>query len=287
MPPLFERVIGLALIVAASTGLLFNLFVLAILPRVAGESQARVEETLTILNGTLTTTNEALLIIDRSVDDVSTTMAIARSATLEVSTALSDTVPLLDTMATITGEELPTSVVAAQRSLDAAQASAASVESVLFALNTSLAFLGSIPLYNPDMPLTETLADVSESLDPLVASMEEVETNLVVATENMEAIQTEVEELALNFDRIERTVEDARGVTSQYQEVISDQQAVITDLQRSAGSWITWGRNLVIMVLLWLVLAQLGLLSQGIEMFLRGRRHERLGPSGGAHVASD
>jgi hypothetical protein len=269
MGPILERVIGIILIVAAAFGLLLTLTGLILLPRVENAAQDRAQETLTVLNGTLTTTSNALDVVDQTLDDATVTMVTVELTTRDVSRALSDTIPLLDTMAGIAGEELPTSVAATRLSLESAQDAAVAVEGVLFALN-QIPLLRA-PLYDPEVPLATTLGTVATSLETLPESLIEIETSIETASGNLGQVGSNVTTLADNLDDIALSVTEAKSVTTQYQTVVREQQAIVTDLQANIDTWITWSARVFALVLLWLAVAQVGLLTQGIDMVIRSR----------------
>ncbi len=262
-----ERVVGIALVLGALFGLTLNAMAFYYLPRVETAALQRVEETLLILNGTLSTTAEALIVVDTSLVEAVVTMDTAESTTRGVSAALSDTLPLLDTMAEIAGQELPASLVATQLSLEAAQQGAVAVEGVLFALN-SIPFLNA-PVYNPEVPLATTLTAVSTSLASLPESLGQIEESINVAGGNLNSVGEDVTLLADGLGAIALTLDDAQDVTLQYQDVVAQQQTVVSDLQANAGTWIVWGGRALALLLTWLAIAQIGLLSQGIEMVSR------------------
>ncbi|MDQ4077148.1 MAG: hypothetical protein M3220_12975 [Chloroflexota bacterium] len=270
----FEQIAGLAMILAALLGLGFILLGLFYLPRVEGATQQRVQDTLAILDGTLETTAGALGVVEQSLEDATATMDTVEGTTRGISVALSESLPLLETVADIAGEELPASLLATQRSFETAESSAAAVEAVLFALNNSLSLFGGIPLYDPETPLATTIASVSDSLEPLPESLLEIESSIRIANDNIREVRANVETLANNLDQINRTLDNAQEVTTQYQEVVTQQQALVEDLQANADSWVYWTARVVAMILIWLAVAQVGLLSQGIEL-LRQRHRGR------------
>ncbi|MGH2544829.1 MAG: hypothetical protein ACRDIB_18720 [Ardenticatenaceae bacterium] len=266
---ILERAIGVLLILAATFGLILNILGFVYLPRVENAAQERVQETLTLLNGTLSTTGSALTVIDQSLEEAVATMDIVEVTTRDVSQALADTEPLLETMANIAGEELPASVAATQLSLEAAQEGAVAVEGVLFALN-SIPLLQA-PLYDPQVPLATTLSAVVTSLEPLPESLNEIEASMEIARANLGQVRQNVTTLANNSDRITSTIDEAKEVTRQYQQVVRQQQSIVADLQANVATWITWAARVFALILIWLAIAQIGLLSQGIEMVSRSR----------------
>lgn len=270
MNPLAERIIGIALVIAAVLGLIFNIAGLVLVPRFERAVLQSTTNTLAIWEGTLETTDSGLVILDASLDNTIATMNSVEATTRGVARTVEDTSPLLETLATLTGEELPATVEQTQLSLAAAQDGIATLELLLFTLGEIP--LLNLPLYNPPVPLTESLAEVSGSLTPMVDSFQEIERSVTEAETNLGLVQEEIDTLANNLNQIDRTIVDAKGVVSQYKQVVSDQREVIGTLRQSALPGITWGSRILSMILLWLAIAQVGLLSQGLEMIGRSRK---------------
>lgn len=279
MRALVERIVGIALILGATVGLIFNGIGLFYLPSLQRGIAERVNDTLDTLDGTLVTTEEGLLVLERSLSEAALAIETAEATTRDVSQALGDTAPLFDTVEQVAGQDLLLSLAATHAAVDAAREGALAIEAVLFALN-GIPFLDA-PLYNPDAPLANSLEAITTSLDPLPESLLEIEDTVVVAGENLAIVEEDVALLAANLEQISTTLEEAQGVTDQYFLVIDQQQALIADLQANADNWITWSIRIFAMIIIWLVIAQLGLLSQGIEMVLRSRDRRRVEAVGG------
>lgn len=270
MPPLLERVIGIALIVGAALGLLFNIAGLVMVPRLSATVRDGAVTTLNTLDNTLATTAEGLVVVDSSLDNATETVDALAATTRGVAQTVEDTTPLFDTIIDLSGEALPTTIATTQLSLLGAAEGMQTIEAVLGTLN-AVPLLG-LPAYNPPVSLYDSLVGVSTSLEPLATSFTDIESDMTTARANLETVNQEITTLANTLDQVDTTIEEARTVTGQYAEVIDQQRAVVNNLQGSLDTGITWAGFAASMLLVWLAIAQVGLLSQGFEMVARSGR---------------
>lgn len=270
MPPLLERLIGIALIVGAALGLLFNIAGLVLVPRLSATVRDGAVTTLATLDSTLATTAEGLVVVDSSLDNAQETVDALTATTRGVAQTVEDTTPLFDTMIDLSGEALPTTIATTQLSLLGAAEGMQTIEVLLGTLN-AVPLLG-LPRYNPPAPMYESLVNVSTSLEPLASSFTQIESDMATARENLDTVNQEITTLANTLDQVDTTIEDARTVTGQYQDVIEQQRAVVNSLQGNLDTGIHWAGLAISMLLVWLAIAQVGLLSQGFEMVARSGR---------------
>ncbi len=271
MSPFLQRLAGIMLVIASLIGLVVNIAALLFILPLEQQIVRGTEETLEILDHTLSTTSAGLTIVDISLDNAAVTMGSVETTTRSMGRTISDTIPLIDTVATLTGEELPASIKATQRSLDAAGVGAQAIDRVLMSLNT-LAFLQGGTAYSPPQPLHQSLANVSDSLDPLPSSFIEMQESLVLAGSNLTEVQGEVHTLANNLGQIDDTIRQAQLVNNDYRDVAKQLQGVIDNLRANVATWLRWVSIAIGVLLVWLIVAQIGLLSQGIEMIGRSRK---------------
>lgn len=267
MPPLFQRFIGIVLIIGATAGLIFNITGLFLMPRLAEAVRQETQGTLSRLNETLTTVEEGLVVVDNSLDNAGNTLDAVETTIRGVAEGIEETSPLLETMTSLTGEELPEIVSNTQASLTIAEQGAQGIETLLGSLNTLVPFV-DIP-YNPDVPLHESLANISESLSPLVDSFVEIEKSINTAGDNLQQVSDDTITVADNLAEIDQNITDAKDVIDQFEEAVAEQKEIIISFESDANSAIRWGSRAISMILFWLIIAELGLLSQGFEMVER------------------
>lgn len=269
MTPWTEKILGYALTIAAAVGLVVNFLALLFVPSWTQEANRTITSSLTTFDQTMTTTSQALDVLEGSLDDLGGTLAAVEMTGVGVATTLSDTVPLIDSIASVTGEELPAAIQSTQSSLVAAQVGANSIDSFL----ATLAFFGGNS-YDPEVSLSASLGQMSANLDPLAASLVEIQGAVEVAGDNLQLVEGDVASLNESLSSLGENLEDAQLVNRRYQEVVTTQQGVVKNLLAKVPTWITWGGRTLAAVLLWLAIAQCGMLTQGIELVARSRRRE-------------
>jgi hypothetical protein len=178
--------------------------------------------------------------------------------------AVEDTTPLMDSISKLMGTGLPDAILATQSALTSAQSSARSVESTL-ALITSFPLLPIEP-YQPEVPLTDALGNVSASLDPIPQSFTSIEDSMKTSKGNITMLAAQINIIANNVSELRTNLNDAQQVLSQYQMVLGTLQkqvdATLVNLPQLLNG-MAWG---VTIILVWLGLTQVGLLYQGFEM---------------------
>lgn len=269
MTPWTERVLGYALIVASAVGLVANVVALLFVPSWTQEANRTITSSLSVFDQTMTTTVQALEVLEGSLDDLGATLGAVEETGAGVATSLSDTVPLIDSIAAVTGEELPAAIASTQQSLAAAQVGASSIDGFL----ATLAFFGGNS-YDPEVTLAASLGQISTTLDPLAESLVEIQGAVQVAGDNLQLVEGDVESLNRSVSDLGQNLEDAQLVNEQYREVVTTQQSVVKELLAKVPTWITWGGRAFAAVLLWLAIAQCGMLTQGIELVARSRRRQ-------------
>jgi methyl-accepting chemotaxis protein len=266
---LLTRFVGFILVIGAILGLAFSIAGLVVVSRVERQVTARVLTGLDMLDRSLAATADGLSVADESLREAGDIVAATETATLGMSQTISDTIPLVNSVAALVGEDLPNSIGAAQTALDSAAASAKVVDDTLAVLAT-LAVLGGAE-YAPPVPLHASIAQVSDSLDSLPASFSEMERGLNTTADNLARIETDVAGMADNIGQIDTSLAGAQSVIDQYQGVVRELQAELATIREGLPRWLHWLRWGISLTLVWLGIAQLGLLSQGLEMVVADR----------------
>lgn len=263
------RLVGIVLLLAGVAGLIFSVAGLIILDRVRDQAEAFVAEQIGLVDQALSTTAEGLLLADRSLSQAQDAVATLEQTMSGVGVGINDTIPVLDALAELLGEQLPTTIGATQETLYSVAASAQVVDDVL-ALITAIPFLGTAR-YSPDVPLHQGFEDVAISLDGIPASLEAAESGLTATHHNLQVVQQDFAAMAEDIGRMGTSLEDARSVLGQYQQIVQDFQAMLSSARQSLPHWLTGVQVAASLVLIWLGIAQLGLITQGWELIGRSR----------------
>jgi methyl-accepting chemotaxis protein len=183
---------------------------------------------------------------------------------LTASKTVEDTVPVIDALSILLAEKLPTAIATVQTALISAQSSAQAIEGTLQIL-TAIPFLPMEP-YNPDVPLPDALGEVATSLDPIPQSLIDMEKSLSTSQGNLTLVSTQVGEIATSVGDLRTTLNDTKQVLAQYQSVLSTLEGQVSVAQDNIGNVLNIVGWVVTVFLIWLGLAQIGLLTQGLEM---------------------
>jgi hypothetical protein len=259
-----KRFFGLALILLSLIGLLLSVAGLVLIPRVGRGVEARMTHTLDLAILTLEVTGESLTLANTSLDQSVDALGAAQSTTEGVGETLEDTGPLLDRLAMVVGGDLPEVITSTQKSLDSAQESALVIDRVLYGLD-SISFLTSVE-YDPEVPLSQSLADVADSLEGLPASFTVMQEDLETAQTNLEMVEIGISDLADSLADIETSLQEAKEVIAKYVGVVGSVETELEDMRQNLPRWIQISEWVVAFVLVWLAIIQIGLFFQGREM---------------------
>jgi hypothetical protein len=127
----------------------------------------------------------------------------------------------------------------------------------------------SLDAYNPEIPMHEAVGNVAASLETIPASLREAEAGLDAAGTSLDMLQGNLGAMTSGVGQIAGSLEESRAVVSQYQGIVSDVQGMITNVRTSLPQWLQWLRIGLSLVLIWLGIAQIGLITQGWELVAR------------------
>ncbi len=274
MPAILERIIGIVLAITAAVGLVMNIGALIFIPGIEQTAKLSINNTITVLDTTLTTTTDGLDVVTGSLDSAQTTLSAVEDTTRTVARTINDTRPAVQVVRDLSADALPQTISGTRSALQVASASAAGIDTVLLAL-ADINILGTTigVEYNPETSLSSSLAEVDASLALLEESFTDISTSLETADGNLADVNTQITGVADSLALFDVTIAQAKNVTAQYRNVVAQQQQVMETLETQVLPGVTWGVRGVMALLIWLAVAQLGLLAQGIEMIGRsGRR---------------
>ena len=263
-----KRVSGLLLVIAATAGFIFSIVGIIEIWRYKPVVEQTAIESLALLDQTLITTQDGLTVVDQVVQTTTVDTASLQMALQSLAQTIHATNPMLDSLTGLTSKDFPAAVDATQTSLASAQSSALLIDNVLAAL-TSIPLLPMDP-YKPDVPLHTALAQVSTSLNSLTPALATINSSLVDGKTNLGDVEVELNKMSETTKGIGIALGGAQTIISQYQTVTTQLKLRVEAAQRAAPGWITTITWILSIFLAWLLIAQLGLCTQGLEM-LRDR----------------
>lgn len=261
----FGRTFGVLLILAAITGFVFSISGLVTVIRAKPTLVRNITDSIDLIIVTLDTTAEGLEITQQSLE---TSVESVRSlqVTIQSTTkAIDSTLPLMDSVAIMLKEDLPRTISAVQTSLSTAQQSAKIIDTVLRALT----FLNR-NAYNPAVPLDRALSQISASMNDLPETFANMEANLQQTSSQIETIKAELELISVNIDDIEASLERYADVVEAYLVSVAEIESKLFVFKSSISSIVDRAIIGAIIFLIWMAIAQIGLLTQGWEL-LKGK----------------
>lgn len=259
---------GIALIIAGVVGLVLSVGGLIVLPRLERQVEAVAVEQLEIVERALATTLDGLITAETSLVQAAEAIDTLEGIMVDVGYAINDTVPIIDTAAELLGEQLPTTIEATQETLTSVATSAQLVDDILGVISV-VPFLG-LERYSPDVSLYQGFKDVSDGLDGIPELLITAQEGLSAGTDSLQDVEKGFAAMAQSIGETGTSLESAQSVLNDYQQIVGDLDSTLSSVRESLPGWLRtlrWGLTLV---LIWLGVAQIGLITQGWELL--GRR---------------
>jgi uncharacterized protein YukE len=273
-----RRILGVFVMLAGILGLVLSLAGLVTVwvakPTVGGY----VSDTIDTLNESVVTsqrvvdvTGEALGATIDSVDALSAMLGTT-AATVE------DTKPVLDEFDKIMATTLPSTLEAATTWLKSAQEAAAVLDSAIKSLDTFRTVLSAVPLiggfieqptqaYNPQVALADSLGELATNLEGLPDKFTEMSANLGKADDNLMTIQTSLTTMSSSVGRISQSLSEYEAMVTQSQSSMDNLKDVLTNIQDNLSTILNSVALVLTLFFLWLLAAQVVILSQGWELY--------------------
>ena len=270
-----RRIFGILFILAASAGIVLGWFGIIGIWRYKPTITTSVNDTLALVDETLSTADAGLTMLDSAVVTVTADIASLQSGMDALTKVLGDAGPMLDTVVKMTSKDLPALINTTQAGLASFQNSAQLVDNVLAAL-TSVPFSPITP-YVPKTPLHVTLSNISAGLETVKKSISNLNTGMQDTKKSLKTVETEL-------TKIEETINDFSGMLSEagsmidtFQGEVSQFKMRIATVHASAPAAITTFTLMVTVAAILFVISQIGLLVQGVDLLqwhiFKARKH--------------
>lgn len=263
---IIKRVFGLTLILAAAAAFIFSAFSLYELWHIKPAVTQKVTDVLTLFDQTLSITQDGLVVVGQGVQTTRTDVGSLQTGIQALAQTLHETGPMLDSLTSVTSKALPAVINSTQSSLAAAQNSAQIIDNLLLTV-TSLPFLPLAP-YKPDVPLHTALSQVSSSLNSLPSALDSINTSLNDGKANLGILEEQLNSMSETTQGIGNSLDNAQAIIDHYKSVNTQLKAQVETAQSNAANWITIAAWILSFLLVWLLIAQLGLGMLGMEMLL-------------------
>jgi len=275
---IMRRILGILVMIAGILGLLLSLTGLVMVwvtkPNIAIYANTTIDtlsQSVVTSQNVMEITGQALGATIDSVDALSEMLGTT-AATVE------DTKPVLDDISILMEDSLPSTLGAATDSLYTAQAAAQVLESTIQSLETFRFLLSATPLigdlagqpgemYNPEKPLADSLGEVASNLEGLPDTFVEISTNLSKTDDNLASIQGNLITMSDSVGLISTSLGEYKAMITQSQSSMDNLKSILTNLQSNLPAILNGFVIAVSLFLIWLLAAQIVILSQGWELY--------------------
>ena len=256
-----SRLLGIILIWIGIFGIIFSISGISItwyLKPIIQDSLLGIMDTLDLI---FINTGDALLVLDSTLESSIENLDIIYTTLDNLDTTFDNISVSLESSADLIGGDLRLTIIDTQVALSSAAVSAGIVDN-------TLRFLAAIPLigadYRPEVPLSTSLENVSESLTDIPDAFTDFEQYISETAESMTLLQTDLSNLAGNINNYENDLEDARTVISEYVLIIIDLREKLSGFQNDIPNIMFLISFLITGGFFLLGVAQITTLRQGI-----------------------
>jgi predicted nucleic acid-binding Zn-ribbon protein len=273
-----RRTLGILVMIAGILGLLLSLTGLVSIWLIKPTISGYISTTIDTLNNAMETSKKVMVVTEQAlgatVDSVNGLSDLMKNTAQSVE----DTKPILDQVNSMMNETLPNTLLSAAESLKGAQQAAELLDGAIKSLETFKAVLSFIPgmgdlgtqsteTYNPEKPMAESLGELVITLEKLPDTFTQMATNLGNAKINIDSIKGNLTTMSDSVKLISKSLEEYKNMVGQSQASIDNLKTVLTNIQNNLNMILTGMLIVISLFFLWLLAAQVVILSQGWELY--------------------
>lgn len=278
MKTALRRILGILVMIAGILGLLLSLAGIIAPWLIRPNLTQALDNTVATLSTSIDTSKQAMVVTEQALGATVNSVTALQTMLEATATSVSDTQPVLVQITELLGNELPGTLDSASTSLKSAQESAVVLDQAIRSFDSfkfvlaAVPFIGaSIPLdtppYNPEVTLADSLGEVAVQLEGLPAKFTEMSTNLDKADDNLVTIETSLSTMASNVSSISSSLGQYKSMVAQSQGSMDNLKGLLTNLQANSASIMNNVALVLTIFFVWLLVAQIVILSQGYELF--------------------
>jgi methyl-accepting chemotaxis protein len=272
MRQILTRTAGIVLIAAGVAGVLFSLVALVLVSRFLSNIEVAASHRIDVLDRALSATGDGLVVAHDSLGRAEATVQSLHATIDGASQAITDTLPALDRVGVLVGDDLPATITSTRSALASARETARVADDLLATIS-QFQLIGA-ETYNPAVPLNVAIGQVADSLNGLPKSLADMRGDLRQAAGNLGTINAQIGSVAGSMGDIGISMADAASVIAKYQGIVGELRGEVASVRRDLPGWLSAIRLGISLMLIWLGIAQIGLLTQGWELIQRSRKAE-------------
>jgi hypothetical protein len=278
---ILRRILGLLVMVAGLLGLVIALAGLVGLWRVKPTVVASVSNTVSTLEGSITTSQEVMTVTKSALGATVTSLEALSDMLASTAGTVEGTEPIFADVNTLMGESLPTIMGSATDSLQTAQQAAVVLDSTIRNLEAFQFLLSDVPLltgfveeadlpqqaYNPEVSMAESLGEIATTLDELPPMFESMAANMDTADDNLESVRSSLVVMSDNVVLISGSIAEYESMVAQSQSSMDNLRPILAGLRTNLPAIVDGITIGLTLFLSWLLVIQIVVFTQGWELF--------------------
>jgi len=218
--------------------------------RAMDETLSATEGLLRVADSSLEQTEKSLVLVESTVDTIASTL----EATSEVTSAVAD----------VMGDTLGDMVKGTRAALTTMTKTARLIDD-------TLGFVAAVPFigrkYEPDVPLSDSVRDVSDSMDDLPTALGQMSVDMQTTSGSLVTLSADVRELSSMLTDIKTNLAETQAVVVSYQQTVADLRVQTANAIENLPNWVKIGAWSITVLLVWVFLAQVAIFLYGWELF--------------------
>jgi methyl-accepting chemotaxis protein len=226
--------LGSILALIAIIGVIFSILGIATIWYIKPRIQNSILMLVDSIDQILINTDDGLLVLDNALQVAVDNLDLI-SATLDNLNTTIDSISVsLGSSADLIGGDLRLTIIDTQTALSSAASSAVLIDNTL----RIIAALPLMPDYRPDVPLSISLEQVSESMDDVPQSFLDIAQYIRETDEGMLLLKSDVTLLANDIRAYENDLLDARSILNEYNLIIADLREQLSNFRSFTATFL-------------------------------------------------
>lgn len=224
--------------------------------------QETADRSVELTAETLDVVADSIALSASTVDSLSTTVDSVRAVLVSVRDGIDAVGDALGSVSDVTGGSLADSLESVSSVLPTIETSAGAIDDALSLLDAT-PFLDG---YDPAVPLDQSIADLRESIDPLVTDLRDLDTQFADVTDALDDVSERVDATIASVDAIAEQVSASDTLFERYRTSVADARALADEYDRDVDRGFGWLRWLGVLGGLFLAVSQVVPLWLGAEL---------------------
>jgi methyl-accepting chemotaxis protein len=264
MKRLFYRIAAVLMMVSALLGWVISVGGIVLTWRVEPQVSSGLVTTARALDDTLAATEGLLRVADVSLAQTEKTLVLVEATVDTMATTLEATSQVTSAVADVMGDTLGDMVKGTRAALNTMTKTARLIDD-------TLSFVAAVPIvgrkYEPDVPLSDSVRDVSDSMDDLPTALGQMSVDMQTTSGSLVQLSKDTRDLASTLTDIKTNLVETRSVVESYQTTVADLRDMTANAIINLPNWVKVAGWSITLLLVWVFLAQVAIFLYGWELF--------------------